>query len=246
MKKESWKKLGIVMIFAAAMGFLEVVIVVYLRKLYYPRGFNFPLASIETWVINIEWIREFFTVVMLICIGFLAGKTLYEKFAYFLYSFAIWDIFYYIWLKVILNWPASFLTWDLLFLIPWPWAGPVITPIIYSVSITILALCIIHYKDKNYKIKLSKIEWVLFILGSATIMFTFLYDYGQLIFRWGFASEFFTLAVNESFLQLVFSYTPTSYNWMLFIAGEILIIISIFLFFIRTKRDIKSDIVNHK
>ncbi|MBI2449811.1 hypothetical protein HYV49_05965 [Candidatus Pacearchaeota archaeon] len=242
-KKESWKKLAIVGIFAAAMAFLEAVIVVYLRKIYYPQGFNFPLTAIETWVLNVEWVREFFTIVMLICIGLLAGKTFYEKFSYFLYNFAMWDIFYYIWIKVILNWPTSLLTWDLLFLIPWPWAAPVITPIIYSVSITILALCIIHCKDKNYKIKLSKTEWTLFIVGSAIILYTFLYDYGQLIFKGGFASGFLTLATNESFSQIVFSYAPSSYNWILFVVGEILIFISIFSFFIRTKKNLKTDII---
>ena len=245
MKKESWKKLGIVLIFAAAMGFLEAVIVVYLRKIYYPNGFNFPLVPIETWVLNIEWVREFFTIVILACIGLLAGRRLHEKFAYFLYSFAMWDIFYYIWLKVILNWPSSFLTWDLLYLIPLPWTGPVITPILYSITISILALCIIHCEDKNYKVKLSKLEWALFILGSAVILYTFLYDYGSLIFKGGFGYQFLTLAANESFNQQIFSYIPTSYNWILFVLGEILIFVSILAFFIRTKKNLKGDIISH-
>ena len=45
MQKESLKKIGIVAIFAIAMGFLEAVIVIYLRKIYYPLGFNFPLKG---------------------------------------------------------------------------------------------------------------------------------------------------------------------------------------------------------
>ena len=230
MKKESWKKLLVVGIFAAAMGFLEAVVVVYLRKLYYPQGFNFPLSNIETTILNIEWVRELFTIVMLVCIGLLAGKKLYEKFAYFLYSFAVWDIFYYIWLKVILNWPSSLLTWDLLFLIPWPWVGPVLAPIIYSITIIILALCIVHCQDKNYKVKLNLKEWTLFILGSLLILYTFIYDYGQFLFKEGFVYQLLTFTTNEALGQQVFSYIPTSYNWTLFIIGEMLIIISIFLF----------------
>ncbi|MEK6844199.1 MAG: hypothetical protein AABX83_02115 [Nanoarchaeota archaeon] len=236
MKKESWKKILIVGIFAAAMGFLEAVIVVYLRKLYYPQGFNFPLNNIETLILNVEWVREFFTIIMLICIGLLAGKTLYEKFAYFLYSFAIWDIFYYIWLKVILNWPSSLFTWDLLFLIPFPWTGPILAPIIYSVTITILALCIIHCEDKKLKVELNKVEWALFILGSMLILYTFLYDYGQFIFKKGIY-QLLTFAANETLQQQVFSYIPASYNWALFVIGEILIVISIALFY---KRNLKK------
>ena len=96
MKKESLNKISIVTIFAIAMGFLEAVVVVYLRKLYYPNGFNFPLKGfIDPSIISIEWVREFATIVMLITIAMLAGKKLYERFAYFIYVFAIWDIFYY-------------------------------------------------------------------------------------------------------------------------------------------------------
>lgn len=236
MEKKSWKKLSVVFIFAAAMGFLEAVVVVYLRKLYYPNGFNFPLANIETLVLNVEWVREFFTVVMLLCIGFLAGKTIYEKFAYFLYSFAIWDIFYYIWLKLILSWPSSLFTWDLLYLIPWPWVSPILAPIIYSITISMLALCIIHCQDKKLKVKLTKLEWTLFIIGSAIILYTFLYDYGQIIIKGGFILKFLTFATDESFKQQLFSYTPILYNWILFIIGEVLMLISIITFYKRTNK----------
>src|SRR3989344_2117688 len=116
MNKETYKRLAVVTIFALAMAFLESVIVVYLRKMYYPSGFNFPLSTLmESNILTIEWVREFFIIVMLISVAFLAGKKFIDRLAYFFYAFAIWDIFYYIWLKVILSWPPSFLTWDLLF-----------------------------------------------------------------------------------------------------------------------------------
>lgn len=231
MKKESYQKLTIIGIFAMAMAFLETVIVIYLRKLYYPPGFNFPLAPlIETYILNIEWVREFFTIVMLACIGLIAGKTHYEKFAYFLYSFAIWDIFYYIWLKVILNWPPSLLTWDLLFLIPWPWAGPVLAPLIVSFTMISLGWRIIAIGDQGRKVKITKKEWMLLVLGSLLILYTFLYDYGNLIISRGFLPEFFTLASSGEFQQIVGNYVPSYYPWWLFILGEILILLAIFSF----------------
>ena len=97
MRKYSRNKIFIVGIFAIAMAFLEAAVVVYLRKLFYPAGFNFPLRGfIEPSILSIEWAREFATIIMLLAVSILAGKKLYEKFAFFIYAFAVWDIFYYI------------------------------------------------------------------------------------------------------------------------------------------------------
>ena len=129
-----------VIIFSIAMAFLESAVVVYIREIYYPEGFNFPLKLIDNHIAITELLRELATVIMLIAIAVLAGKNSYERFAYFILSFAIWDIFYYVFLKMILNWPLSFLEWDVLFLLPYTWVGPVIAPIINSILMIILAL----------------------------------------------------------------------------------------------------------
>lgn len=227
LKKETIKKIITVSIFAIAMAFLENVIVIYLRKLYYPNGFNFPLASVDSFVFNVEFIRELFTIVMLYCIGYLAGKKFPEKFAYFLYSFAIWDIFYYVFLKLILNWPSSFLTWDLLFLIPFSWASPVLAPIICSITMIVLSMVLITLEDKKYKVKIIFREWSLLILGSIFILYTFLFDYGRIIFQKKYAMDYIYLMNNQNFLNDVGKYIPTHYNWLLFILGEILLIVAI-------------------
>src|SRR3989344_165064 len=232
--KESWKKIAVVTIFAIAMAFLEAVIVIYLRKLYYPEGFNFPLKiDIETFILNIEWAREFFTIVMLACIGWLASKKWHERFAYFLYAFAIWDIFYYIWLLTAINWPSSFFTWDLLFLIPWDWAGPVIAPVINSITMILFAFIIINLNDKGKDIKIKALEWCLLILGALIVLYTYLYDYGKIIFLNGFLSDFFNLAKNPEFLSLTSNYIPVNYNWVLFIIGEVIILFAIFKLYLR-------------
>ena len=133
MKKETLNRVWIVTFFAIAMGYLEAIVVAYLRALYYPNGFNFPLANlVQSEILLIEWVREFATIVMLVTVAMLAGKKFFERSAYFIFAFAVWDIFYYVFLKVILDWPASLFTWDVLFLIPWPWVGPVITPVLCS------------------------------------------------------------------------------------------------------------------
>lgn len=221
MKRESWNKLTWITIFAIAMGFLETAVVVYVRKLYYPTGFNFPLHGIiEPSIYNIELVREFATIVMLIAIGVLASKKLSERFAYFLYAFAVWDIFYYVFLKVILNWPQSFFTWDLLFLIPIPWIGPVLAPVLCTILMIIVALVIINFQDKEIKVKFDKTEITLAVLGVILVLYTWLYDYGKLMLA----------------SQSTANFIPTQYNWTIFIIGFILASIAIKLFYYRNKK----------
>ena len=73
------------------MGFLETSVVVYLRELYYPKGFTFPLVIIPNKIAVVEFWREIATIVMLVGAGIIAGKTRLSRFAYFIIAFAIWD-----------------------------------------------------------------------------------------------------------------------------------------------------------
>ncbi len=145
MKNNIIKTIIWITVFSIAMAYMESAIVVYLRALYYPEGFAFPLKIIGKDIIITEFFREIATVIMIIGAGIMAGRKNIEKFAFFIYSFAVWDIFYYVFLKVLLNWPASFLTDDILFLIPSPWVGPVIAPIINSLTMILLGGCIVYF-----------------------------------------------------------------------------------------------------
>jgi hypothetical protein len=226
------KKIIMLSIFAIAMAFLEAVIVIYLRILYYPAGFVFPLNPfVDSSILQIEWLREFFTIVMLASVAIIAGKNFHQRFAYFLYSFAIWDIFYYVWLKLTLNWPASFLTWDLLFLIPIPWDGPVLAPLIVSFTMIIVAFSLLHFPEKSMELR----EWLLMILGAFMILITFIWNYSKLIIQNNFTSGFFNLAENQDFQKLVSEFLPSYFNWPLFIIAEAVILVSIALYLKRNK-----------
>lgn len=122
-----------VTIFSIAMAYFESSVVVYLRMIYYPEGFSFPLKLMTDTALYIELGRELSTIIMLAAIGWISGRNIFERILYFFFSFGVWDIFYYVWLKVFLNWPSSLLEDDILFLIPIPWVGPVIAPVIVSV-----------------------------------------------------------------------------------------------------------------
>jgi hypothetical protein len=149
-------KLTLITIFAIAMAYLEATVVIYLRKIFSitstyaqiveTRDIALNLGVIaflkissalkilsDSKILFIEIGREAATIIMLFVLAWLAGKKYREKLAFFLWSFAFWDIFYYFWLYVLIKWPPSILTVDVLFLIPCPWVAPVILPVTISV-----------------------------------------------------------------------------------------------------------------
>lgn len=226
-KRESQKKLIIVDIFSIAMGFLEGIVVVYLRALYYPNGFAFPLTNIPAHIIRIELVREVSTIIMLVSIGLLAGKNSIQKFAYFIYAFGVWDIFYYVALKIFLNWPPSLLTWDILFLIPITWVGPVMAPVICSLTMILLSYIIIFFDKKIEKIKAK--EGLLIIWGVISILVTYMWDFSKLIIENGLLSKLSSLSTSCQFQKIVSGYVPVRFNWYLFGMGELLILFAIAL-----------------
>ncbi len=171
--KPLYSKFLVVGIFAIAMGILEAVVVVYLRQIYYPEGFYFPIIMMAPEIVGVELAREFTTLIMLVCIGLLAGKSGNEKFAWFLYTFGVWDIFYYVGLKLFLDWPQSLLTWDILFLIPVTWVGPVLAPVICSLTMILLAIFIAYFSSKKLHIQISRLSWLMLITGAVIIFASF-------------------------------------------------------------------------
>ena len=222
-------------VFSIAMGALEGIVVIYLRQIYYPKGFDFPLVLFPPRMFFIEEIREASTILMLLCIGIIAGENFYERFSYFLYAFAVWDISYYAWLKIFLNWPPSLLTWDILFLIPVPWVGPVLAPIICSLTMILIAFSIVGLQQKGYTLTIRLSEYMLGIVGAFIIFLTFIWDYSKIIIEEGFRSNFLTLTKNEHLRQIISRYKLTHYNWYLFALGETLILCALALVVRRTK-----------
>lgn len=165
-----------VSLFAVAFAFVEASVVVYLRLLYYPGGFEFPLKFTPDFPLIVELARELSTLIMLGAIGIVAGLTRWSRFAYFAIAFGVWDIFYYVWLKAALDWPASVLDWDVLFLIPIPWIGPVLAPVLISVLLILAGWMILQRERQGETFMPGRLAWVLSILGSLVILFSFTYD----------------------------------------------------------------------
>jgi hypothetical protein len=216
-------------VFALAMGFFEAILVIYLRELYYPEGFEFPLKLIEPRIFSFELLRELSTMIMLICIGLLAGKTILQQFGFFLFSFAVWDLFYYCGLKLLIGWPDSLLTWDILFLIPITWVGPVIAPVICSFSMIYMAALLFAGETAKKHFRLISYEWVLIISGAVIIFISFIRDYTYLFIRGGYLNELSSLSTNEDFINKLTSYVPESFTWGIFLLGEVLIIFTLII-----------------
>jgi len=170
-------------VFSIAMAYLESAVVVYLRALMYPEGFDFPLAPMQPGIAVTEIFREVATIVMLCGAGYLGGRNFAQRFAWFIYCFAVWDIFYYIFLKILVNWPSSLMTWDILFLIPTTWTGPVISPVIVSCTMILLALVIIIRGKEIEKVNINWKEWILLITGTIILLVAFTWDYSAFLLR---------------------------------------------------------------
>jgi hypothetical protein len=146
----SWSQLFFAALFAVGFGINEAVVVVYLRaSVGLLPGFATTLSNSSSTVyqqiqllhtlpqrfISTEIFREAATMIMLLGVSFAAAKNAKERWIFFLWMFSIWDIFYYIGLWLIIRWPPSLLTQDVLFLIPSPWIAQVWFPVLVSTLI---------------------------------------------------------------------------------------------------------------
>jgi hypothetical protein len=170
-------RVGWLTLFGVAMGFLEAAVVVYLRALYYPQGFSFPLVLLPERVMTVELVRELTTVLMILAVAALAGTDRTDRFFVFGYLFGVWDILYYVGLWVFLGWPGSLLEWDVLFLIPVPWLGPVLYPV--GVSLALIAGFAVHgsLRARGRPLRPTTAEWAIAWVGALLVILAFVWNW---------------------------------------------------------------------
>jgi len=168
----------VVVVLGIAFAYIEAAVVVYLRQIFHPDGFHFPMTVFGNEphlkrLVFTEIGREAATIVLILTACLLAGRNRQQRFAYFLTIFAIWDIFYYVWLKVLIDWPATILDWDILFLIPITWASPVLYPVLISAVLLVWA-AIILYRDLNGRpVRPTVVDWLAFGASGLIIVVSF-------------------------------------------------------------------------
>lgn len=236
-----YKHLALITIFSVAMGMLESSVVVYLRELYYPGGFQFPVRQTSYIVAVTELMRELATIVMLLTIGMVAGKNKLERFAWFIYSFAIWDIFYYLFLYLIIGWPTSLMDWDILFLLPMMWTGPVWAPLLLSTLMIVLAISILYFSTLNNDMHLKLQEWLLLISGSIIVIIAFCKD-----FYISMTTLYPFVPVSELFYskqagEYAAKYIPKSFDVILFTIGTGIIFAGICMYVLRNRKELKLN-----
>ena len=163
-----------VLFFSVAFAYIEASVVVYLRALFYKHGFVFPLADFNT----IEGFRPFLlteigreaaTIVLILTASVLIAEDFRQRLAYFMIVFAVWDIFYYVWLKVLIGWPVSVMDWDILFLMPSAWAGPVLAPVVTSVTMLFISSMLLSKRV----LSVTRVRRVGFIVTAISIVTCF-------------------------------------------------------------------------
>ncbi len=171
-------RLIVAIAFSIAFAYIESAVVVYLRAIFYPEGFNFPITMFDLTELGkrltiTEIGREAATLVLILTSAWLFGRNRQERTAYFLLIFGIWDIFYYVWLKVLLGWPTSIMDWDVLFLIPIVWAAPVLYPIIVSLVMIAMAVGALTRSERNHFFRVTWIDWLGWTIASVILIVSF-------------------------------------------------------------------------
>jgi hypothetical protein len=150
---------------------------------------------------SVELARELSTLIMLFTVGVLAGKTWRSRLGYGALAFGVWDTCYYVFLKVMCGWPHSFLSWDILFLIPLPWWGPVIAPVSIAVLMIVWGTIASQFTGPIAGRAESWKSWALNFTGIALALYVFMAD---------------TLRVADQGLGAICQVLPTQFNWPLF------------------------------
>src|SRR3972149_3882441 len=159
------------------MAWGEAAVVVYLRTLigrlepYQPD----PLPNFGG-LGQTEVLREVATMVMLLAVGWLAGRDWRTRLSYSLLAFGVWDILYYVWLAVIGPWPRSIRDWDILFLIPLPWWGPVAAPAATALLMLIFGTLVTQFDSEARPVWPRAGAWAVAAPGMLLALYVFLAD----------------------------------------------------------------------
>jgi len=196
-----WKRTVIaLLLFGTAFGYLEAAVVSYLRALHEPvvqrfypgraPGDLFPLltldqlraaAPLQMKTLAVEIGREAATICMLAALALAVAQNTGQWAAAFVIAFGTWDITFYVFLKVLLDWPASLLTWDILFLVPVPWVGPVLAPVLVSAAMISVGIWHLRREASGNPVRTGLLHWAGLIAGAMVIVVSFAMDYRNIM-----------------------------------------------------------------
>jgi hypothetical protein len=198
----------LVVLSAIAMAWMESAVVLYLRLLVgrvQPYQTN-PLPQAGG-IEHVELVREAATILILLAVGWLAGWTVRSRLAFFFVAFGVWDIFYYVFLIPLTGWPKSLLDWDILFLLPLPWWGPVIAPVCISLLMIIGGTLIGQFDRPERPLRPNRRTLATGLVGAGLVLYAFMAD---------------AIRVLDQGADAIRQVLPVAFNWPLFGLGLML------------------------
>jgi hypothetical protein len=193
-----------VVVFAVAMGWVEAAAVYYLRVMVdrvNPYQTNpLPVGGVLG---QVELVREAATLAMLLAVGALAGRTRQTRLGYAAIAFGVWDISYYVFLKAICGWPTSLFDWDILFLLPLPWWGPVLAPVSVALLMILWGALVSQRTDGNPSTSVASTR-ILGWVGIALALYAFMADALHVVHHGADATR---------------TVLPTTFNWLVFVVA---------------------------
>jgi hypothetical protein len=213
-----WKRATLaLLLFGISFGYVEAAVVVYLRMLNQPMRQQFHLdrdpddlfpvvtagqlkaASPDILrLLKTEVAREAATLVMLGTVALCLSANVRQWVASFVIIFGVWDIAFYAFLRLLIGWPRSLLTWDLLYLIPVPWVGPVLAPVLVSLSMVAAGFVVLGRDWAGKPVHLRPLNWLGIVAGGLIIVLAFTWDYRN----------------------IMAGGMPDPFHWAMFILGE--------------------------
>jgi hypothetical protein len=197
-----------VVTFAAGMAWVEAACVYYLRVLvdrvqpYQPD----PLPIRGT-LGEVELVREGATLLMLAMVGMLAGRTWRARLGYAAIAFGAWDVLYYVFLRIMSGWPTSLFDWDILFLLPLPWWGPVLAPVGIASLMIVWGTLVTQWHDRAPATRFTRASWGMSVAGIMLALWVFMAD---------------AIRALPGGIDAVRQVLPTAFNWPVFVAALLL------------------------
>ncbi len=195
MRASLLRPLAALLLFGISFGYVEAAVVAYLRALYEPiherlhpdraSGDLFPVLRLDELEafgpehvrrVHTELAREAATLAMLAAVALAVAHNFRQWFAAFMIAFGVWDIFFYVFLHLLTGWPASLLDWDLLFLLPVSWVGPVLSPVLVALSMTAAGVVVLWRESVGRPLLLTWYDWAAILGGGLVVVVAFCWD----------------------------------------------------------------------
>jgi hypothetical protein len=201
-----------VALYAVAMAYVEAAAVVYLRRILGVVDLIRDMAPFDPRIARVELGRELATLIMIAALGWALGRSWQARWAFACFAFGLWDIFYYVWLRVLLGWPSSLFEPDILFLIPLPWWGPVLSPLLIALLAVFGGVLAVRIDDQGGVIRPGSARWAAFLAGTFTVLYAFMAD---------------AIAALPATSEELGRLKPTAFPWPVYLIGLALMVWSV-------------------